>query len=315
LPHIRTYGTAKAYIEIARPDHWIKNVFVLPGFVVALSIDRGSLHALSATGVLTGLLAVCMVSSSNYVLNEILDAPSDRVHPHKSTRPVAAGRVWIPAAYFEWILLVAVGLWMGCSVSRSFTAALFGLWIAGCVYNVPPLRLKDVPYLDVLSEGITNPLRMLAGWYLTKSQAAPITSLLIGYWMVGCYFMAIKRYAECREFTPEVLSSYRKSFRFYSEQRLLTSILFYGSQGMLFLGAFIVRYRLELILCFPLVAFVMASYFNLAFQPNSPVQRPEGLYREPLVVAVLICAIVMAVLLFVDIPILHKMFPPTHSSA
>ena len=49
LSHIRTYGTAKAYIEIARPDHWIKNLFVLPGFVVALSIDRGSLHALSAT--------------------------------------------------------------------------------------------------------------------------------------------------------------------------------------------------------------------------------------------------------------------------
>jgi hypothetical protein len=139
----------------------------------------------------------------------------------------------------------------------------------------------------------------------------PITSLLISYWMSGCYFMAIKRYAECREFAPETLALYRKSFRTYTEQGLLTSILFYGLVAMLFLGAFIIRYRIELILCFPLIALVMAFYFHLAFQANSPVQHPEQLYREPIMLAVLLCAAAMVILLFVDVPVLYKTFPPT----
>jgi decaprenyl-phosphate phosphoribosyltransferase len=57
--------------------------------------------------------------------------------------------------------------------------------------------------------------------------------------------------------------------------------MFYGSAAMLFLGAFAMRYRLELVLSFPFVSLVMAIYLFLAFRPNSSVQRPEGLYREP----------------------------------
>ena len=280
--------------------------------MVALSVDPGRFHSVDPLRVVAGLLAVCLITSSNYVLNEILDAPSDRLHPYKSARPAAARRVHLGAAYFEWILLMAAGLGLGSVVSFRFTLTLAGLWIAGCAYNVPPFRTKDVPYLDVVSESVNNPLRMLAGWYLTMTQAVPITSLLISYWLAGCYFMAVKRYAECRELAPEALSRYRKSFRWYSERTLLVSILFYGSQAMLFFGAFIARYRLELILSFPLIALVMAVYFGLAFRPNSPVQNPEGLYREPLVVIpVSLCAVVMTVLLFLDVPILHRMFPPT----
>lgn len=305
----------RGYVEIARIDHWIKNVFVLPGIVVALSIDPARIHSLNPFHVVVGLIAICLVTSSNYVLNEILDAPFDRLHPYKSVRPVAAGRVRVGAAYVEWLMLVAAGLALGSIVSLAFVATLAALWLAGCIYNVQPLRTKDVPYLDVISEAVNNPLRMLAGWYLTETEATPITSLLISYWMVGCYFMAVKRYAEYRELTRAELVAYRRSFRTYTEQSLLTSILFYGSASMLFFGAFCARYRLELVLSFPLVALVMAIHFWLAFRRNSPVQNPEGLYREPLVVIpVSICAVIMTVLLFVDLPVLHEWFTPTHST-
>jgi decaprenyl-phosphate phosphoribosyltransferase len=81
---------------------------------------------------------------------------------------------------------------------------------------------------------------------------------------------------------------------------------------MLFFGAFIMRYRLELILSFPLVALVMAIYLSLAFKKDSAVQRPEGLYREPaLMAAIVCCAAVMIVLLFIDVPILHRVFVPS----
>jgi 4-hydroxybenzoate polyprenyltransferase len=301
------------YIQIARLDHWVKNVFVLPGVVVALSVDRARLASWSWISFVLGMLAIGLIASSNYVLNEVLDAPNDLAHPTKRYRPVAAGGVSVAWAYVEWIALMAVGLALGFYISRPFALTLLALWIMGCIYNVPPLRTKDLPYIDVLSEAINNPLRMLAGWYLTGCILIPPASLLLSYWMVGCYFMAIKRFAEFRDIGDHQQSaSYRRSFAFYNEQRLLVAIMFYGSIAMLFFGAFIMRYRVELILAFPLVALVMAQYLSLAFKPDSAVQRPEGLYREPaLMAAVIACVAVMVVLLFVDLPILHKVFSPT----
>lgn len=131
--------------------------------------------------------------------------------------------------------------------------------------------------------------------------------------MIGCYFMAIKRYAEYNEVGErKVAAAYRRSFAYYTPERLLVSITFYGSAAMLFLGAFVMRYRLELILAFPLVALVMAMYLELSFKPDSAVQRPEGLYREPkLMAAVLVCAAAMAALMLIDIPVLQDIFNPT----
>ena len=89
----------RGYIKIARADHWIKNLFALPGFLVALSVEPRLINRIDWFEVIVGIIALCLISSSNYVLNEILDAPSDRVHTLKSSRPVASGEVNVPAAY------------------------------------------------------------------------------------------------------------------------------------------------------------------------------------------------------------------------
>ena len=310
---IRTRPTLRGHIEIARIDHWFKNVFVLPGLIAAIGVDAAQATAGLWTRIIVGMISICLVASSNYVINEVLDAPSDRSHPVKRHRPTPAGRVSVPLAYVQWIALMIVGVGLGLLVSQAFAITVFILWVMGCIYNIPPIRSKDVPYIDVLSEAVNNPLRMLAGWFIGSSGTVAPASLLLSYWMVGCYFMAIKRYAEYREIGERnVAAAYRKSFAYYTPERLIVSIMFYGSAAMLFLGAFVMRYRLELILAFPLVALVMAMYLDLSFKEDSAVQRPEGLYREPkLMAAVVACAALMAVLMLVDIPALQEIFNPT----
>jgi decaprenyl-phosphate phosphoribosyltransferase len=301
-----------AHFQIARLDHWSKNVFVLPGILIPLLVEprNFSLHLL--WNIVIGLLAVGLVASSNYVLNEVLDAPYDRFHPTKRNRPAARGAVNFPLAYGQWLVLMAGGLWLAMLVSWQLAVSAAALWLMGCIYNIPPLRTKDLPYLDVMSEAVNNPLRLFAGWYMVSTTVPP-ASLLVSYWMVGCYFMAIKRFSEFREHGgDESLAFYRNSFRHYSERRLLVSIMFYASTGMLFLGAFIMRYRLELVLSFPFLAVVMAVYLYLGFEPGSATQNPESLHREPvLMVSVILCALAMAVLMKVDIPAMHKFFTPT----
>ena len=314
-------STSRGLFEIARVDHWFKNVFVLPGVVVALGFAPLSANS-SAVGtflmrLILGLVAVCLVASSNYVLNEVMDAPFDRFHPEKSQRPVPSGRVNVRLAYLEWLVLAAIGIGSGALLSRGLGAALAALWVMGCVYNIPPIRSKDVPYVDVLSEAVNNPLRMLVGWYIVDPGGLAPVSLLVSYWMVGCYFMAIKRFAEYRHIGDRSRAiAYRRSFARITEQSLLISIVFYASVAMLFFGAFAMRYRIELIVSFPLIALVMAIYLAVGFRQDSAAQRPEGLYREPvLMAAVVSCTILVAILLFVDLPSVSRIFVPTMPKA
>lgn len=303
----------RAHIAIARLDHSIKNLFVLPGVIVPLSVLPGHFDRAFLLRLALAAISVTLVACSNYVINEVLDAPYDRIHPHKRNRPAALGLVIPSVAYAQWLVMMVVGVRIGLLVSPRFALTALALWIMGCAYNFPPVRTKDVPYLDVLTEAINNPLRMLLGWYAVTSVLVPPVSLLICYWMIGCYFMALKRFSEFNEIRSRtVAGSYRASFRHYTPESLMVSALFYASSAMLFLGAFIIRYRMELILAFPLVALTMAIYCRLAFQTGSAVQHPEKLYREPLLMTSLTATVmVLTVLLFVRIPQLERMFMPT----
>jgi 4-hydroxybenzoate polyprenyltransferase len=305
--------TLRGHIQIARIDHWFKNVFVLPGIVAAIGVDPTTVRPGLLARIAIGLVSVCLVASSNYVVNEVLDAKHDLSHPVKSKRPVPAGLVNVPIAYVQWIVLMIIGVGIGFTLGKPFGYTMLTLWVMGCIYNIPPIRSKDLPYVDVLSEAVNNPIRMLAGWFIAGTASVAPGSLLLSYWMIGCYFMAMKRYAEYRDIgDPARAAAYRRSFGHYTEQRLLVSVMFYGSAAMLFLGAFVMRYRLEVILAFPLMALVMAIYLLLAFKPDSPVQRPEGLYKEPLLMAAVVtCAVAIAALLLVDLPFLQNVFSPT----
>jgi 4-hydroxybenzoate polyprenyltransferase len=303
----------RAHLSIARFDHITKNVFVLPGIAIPLSVDRSLATWDLLPKILIGFVALSLVACSNYVINEVLDAPFDRFHPTKRMRPVVAGLVNIPLAYVQWILMMLLGVGLGTLVSRPFVYALVALWVMGCVYNFPPIRTKDLPYLDVISESVNNPLRMLLGWFMVAPLLIPPVSLLVSYWMVGCYFMALKRFCEFRDIgDTSRAAAYRKSFAYYTEPSLMVSVMFYASAAMLFFGAFIIRYRIELVLTFPLVALVMAIYLRLAYHSGSAVQNPEKLHRSKLLMgSVGLCFAAMVILLWVDIPFLNQLFRPT----
>jgi 4-hydroxybenzoate polyprenyltransferase len=259
---------------------------------------------------LLAVVSVCLVASSNYVLNEILDGPRDRLHPKKHARPVPSGRVRIRIAYVEWLLLGVAGIALALSVNALFAGSAMALWIMGVAYNVPPLRTKEWPYIDVLSESANNAIRLLLGWFALITTAFPPVSLTLAYWMLGAFFMATKRYAEYRHIGDRtVAAAYRRSFNYYSEERLLVSILFYATACALFAGIFIVRYHLELILFAPLAAGVFAYYLSIGLQPDSPVQNPEKLYREHgFFVYMVVSVAIFIVLMFIHIPALYELF-------
>ncbi|MDH3691456.1 MAG: UbiA prenyltransferase family protein [Gammaproteobacteria bacterium] len=301
------------YVQIARVDHWFKNVFVLPGVVFAIYDSPAIVGWELAIRVVLALLAIGLVASSNYVINEILDAPNDALHPVKKNRPVPSGLIDKRLGYVEWLGLAVLGFAISASLGGRFVAVAAVLWIMGFLYNVPPIRLKDKPYLDVLSESANNPLRLLVGWYAAGMTQIPPASLVAAYWMIGAFFMSVKRFAEFRRIGDvKVAAQYRASFAHYTEERLWISAIYYAVAFGLFFGIFIMRYRLELLLSIPFIAGVIGYYIHLGFLTDSPAQYPEHLYKQKgFVLFMTLCVIVMLVLLFLDVPVLLEIFVPT----
>ncbi len=297
------------YVQIARIDHWFKNSFMLLGVLVAFFVEPELFSWATIPILIWAFFATCITASSNYVINETLDAAFDRKHPTKSSRPAANWEIRRRYALVEWIVLGIIGVGMGLVVNIPFTGALLALWIMGVAYNVRPLRTKEVPYLDVLSESVNNPIRLGLGWFALIPDRFPPVSLILAYWMVGAFFMAMKRFAEYREIAdPARAASYRQSFAHYDESRLLISLFFYAIASALFSGVFIVRYQLELILLVPLLAGFFAWYMKLGLQPGSPVQNPEKLYTEKgFALYMLATALFGALLMFTEIPALYDL--------
>ena len=298
------------YASIARPDHWFKNVFMALGVLLAF-FYYPQLFTWSVLGsIAMAVAATCLIASSNYTLNEILDASRDRLHPSKRNRPVPSGRIWIPAAYAQWLLLAAAGLSLASLINWPFFFSCLFLLVMGIVYNVPPVRSKELPYIDVLSESVNNPIRLLLGWFAVTAGQVPPVSLLVAYWMIGAFFMGAKRLAEYRYIgDPVRAAAYRNSFRYYDENKLVVSLFGYICVFGLFSGVFIIRYHLELMLMAPVVAGFVCYYLVVALKPDSAAQNPEKLYREKGLMAYLaVCVFLFFALMFAEIPFLYTLF-------
>ncbi|MBQ7480867.1 MAG: UbiA family prenyltransferase, partial [Lachnospiraceae bacterium] len=80
----------KKYIKIARPDHWVKNAFILPGIAIAILMTKPGFSAEYIWKFILGFFSTCFIASANYVINEWLDAEFDKYHPTKKNRPVVS---------------------------------------------------------------------------------------------------------------------------------------------------------------------------------------------------------------------------------
>lgn len=294
-----------AYVKIARPDHWFKNIFVLPGCLIAALFSDAEISSFFFRFVV-GMVATCLIASANYVINEWLDREPDRFHPVKKNRPSVAAEVSLRGVVIEYVLLLSTGFALSYAVSLSFLWVMLWLAVMGVIYNVKPLRSKDRAYLDVLSESINNPIRLLLGWFIVTDSVLPPSSLLISYWMGGAFLMSVKRFSEYRFIADPVLAgNYRRSFQFYTQDSLLCSVLLYAMVSAFFASVFIVKHKIELILTVPFYALMFAWYLRIGFKPDSMAQHPEKMHQEKAFLAfVLFVAAITVFCLMVKLPFL-----------
>jgi len=301
-------GTLRDYLALARFDHFTKHIFIVPGIVLAYLLRGGPPHFPLGEVILGFVTAIC-IASANYVINEYLDRDFDKHHPTKSRRRAVECDLRASLVMAEWVLFTVVGL--GCAWAGSWTlfatAIIFSL--QGIFYNVPPLRTKDKPYLDVISESINNPLRLTIGWVMIDPTTLPPSSVILAYWFGGAFLMAAKRYSEYLEIVgshgADLLIRYRASFAGYSAVSLNVSCFVYGLFSSFFLAIFLIKYRVEYLVVVPPVIALFGYYLALSTRTASSAQNPEKLFRErKLIGLVAILASMFVFATYVDMPFL-----------
>ena len=271
----------------------------------AIYLSKTDFNIKLLISLIIGLFTTSLIASANYVINEYLDAEFDKYHPVKSKRTLVGEDVKESVIWLLWLILSILGLLLGyLFLGFKFFITELILLIMGIVYNVKPMRTKDIYILDVLSESINNAIRFLLGWFIVKTNTIIPVSILFGYWMGGAFLMTIKRYAEYRMINnPKKAALYRKSFKYYNEKNLLTCSFFYAMCSVFFIGIFLIKYRIELILYIPFVIGLFCYYFYISFNDDSAVQKPEKLYKEEgLMIYCIFLIALFALILNVRIP-------------
>jgi len=295
-------------LSVMRPDHWLKNLFIFFGSGAAWVLLEIPFNSNTIWLSLYCLIPACFVASANYILNEILDAPFDRLHPTKNKRSVASGLV---NEKILWGLMAA--LLFGAGIisipvfNTSYVLSLALLFLSGLVYNVTPIRLKDRAFLDVIAESFNNPIRLWLGWYaIAPSRSFPPLSVIMAWWMFGALLMTGKRYAEFRFIgDPERSGHYRKSFKTYTELSLLMAMVTYANLFCFCSGTAVAIYRPNLVLAFPLVVAAVIAYFNAALSFKGAKLEPEELLKNPLMIVCTLVALGFAAFLVItplDLP-------------
>lgn len=164
-------GYAGNFLRLARPKQWTKNGFVLAGVVFA----GDALIAQSLLAAALAFLAFCLLSSSVYAANDVLDIEEDRKHPIKRRRPVASGEVPARAALAFALLLMAGGMALAFYVNWHVGVAGLGYILLQVLYTT---LLKHMAVLDVMSISGGFVIRALAGVGAVNAAISP--------WLVVC---------------------------------------------------------------------------------------------------------------------------------
>jgi 4-hydroxybenzoate polyprenyltransferase len=216
----------RALIELARPAHWVKNVFVLAG--VFFAGDWSDPAAMAAVTV--AFAAFCLAASAVYAFNDALDAPEDRLHPRKRARPVASGRLSAPVAFALAAGLGAAALGLGMITGPRLQVCLFAYGAVNVVYS---RVLKRRVLLDVFCIAAGFLLRLLAGTWGIGVE--PSEWFLLCTLNLSLFLGFSKRYAERvdplrpMEEKREVLRSYSPEFlRTLLAITLASTVITYG---------------------------------------------------------------------------------------
>ena len=297
-------GIVTALFVSMRPRQWYKNLIIYLAFFFTIdeawSLDTDIGAALNMFGVVTlAFLIFSALTGAVYLLNDIMDAESDRQHPRKRHRPIASGHLGIPVAWTAAIVLAVVGLGGAFLVEPAFGAISVVYALANVAYS---LLLKHIVLVDVfvISGGMV--LRAVAG--------AAIMQVPISPWLYLCTALAalllalIKRRSQLAT-AGEEAASQRPSLSRYTVEALDRLVVITATASLIAYSLYTFTApnlpdNDAMMLTIPFVAFGLFRYIILSGSADAG-ENPEDLLMGdvPLIATIVLWLVSAAVILAV----------------
>jgi len=283
-------------LQAARPRQWTKNFVVFAAII--FSQNLGDKIALAKVA---GAFAVfCMLSSAIYFINDVIDTPQDKLHPVKSHRPIAAGKIGRSEACIWAVVFLIVAMGAAFALNVQFGCVCLGYTMLQLLYM---FWLKHQVILDVLCIAIGFVLRAVGG--------GMVIHILISHWLMVCTLFLALFLAVCKRRHELVLfgessSLYRKALSHYSESLLDQMVAVVTSSTVITYALYTVSPETQsrfgsdhLKYTVPFVLYGIFRYLYLVYRKEEG-GNPEGLLLgdKPLLVNIVLFTLTVAVLIY-----------------
>ena len=199
----------KMYFDLLRIKSWVKNGFLFLPLVFALKL----LEQDQFISVVIAFFSFSFCSSFIYIINDVLDAKADALHPRKKNRPIPSGKISSRLALMIGVgcLAVSFGLVFSFAISVFFSYVLLCYLFLNIAYV---LVLKNIHLIELFVVAINFVLRVLAGCFVVN--VAPSNWILVVTFFLSLLLVLVKRRAELVVLGTNA-AAHRKVLKYYSE--------------------------------------------------------------------------------------------------
>lgn len=297
-------------IQAARPNQWIKNSIIYVSLIFSGQLFNPVLFGKT----FLGFLIFALLSSTSYLLNDIIDYPYDKKHPVKKNRPIAAGLLSVQDASFIVFILSFIGLLISLFFSIPFFGVAFVFLLLHFVYS---LYFKFRPILDIFAISFSFMLRAFAGQVISGYHIQ--IWLLLTIFFISLFIASVKRHAELvahGTLTRKSLYSYKEHFLTFLTTTFATLTIttyslytflekpFFSTQTQLtkLLQPLVMSFeaRKWFMITIPLVVYGISRYAHLLYEKDQG-EAPEQIITKdkPLMLTIGLWTVIVIAFLYV----------------
>jgi len=274
----------KYYISAIRPRQWTKNLILFAGIIFAHRFFNGE-------AVLRSVLAFldfCLLSASVYLLNDLKDVETDRLHPVKCYRPIASGKIGLKTASVYFAVMAAAGIGLAMYIGGQYLIVAGAYFLMMIMYS---LRLKHIVIVDMMV--------IAAGFVLRAVAGAVAVGVMISSWLLVCttslaLFLVIAKRRHEVVLLGDNAKGHRKILEEYGDKFLDQMIAIVTALTLISYILYTVDqttiekfHTHRLILTAPFVLYGIFRYLYLVYQKNMGGKPEEVLLNDlPLMAAI-----------------------------
>jgi len=248
-------------IKLLRVKQWYKNIIIYISILFSFNLFNGNL-LFSTT---LGFISLCLISSSYYIINDIIDLEKDKNHPEKKNRPLASGKIKPPTALIISFLLFNISLIIAYSLSIRFLISILLLYLLSQAYT---FFIKKIAFLDIITISTNFVIRAISGTFIINEP--------VSWWVILCTFFLSIFLVSAKRSLELNYKKYREGYLDSDTEVLnLLSTLSITSVFIFFSIYSILTNKPLLLISLPIALYIISNFLRKSKTEPEKIRNPE----------------------------------------